>query len=116
MTATQDTSPDKTDENYPKSSVMRKQPIIHPSSDAPLCKNCHQLDLPFFDPNCSGCMEILKSPETTIPQIFAIIRQWMPQTQQNIGLLVNEVTMFVSLMFLECLFLFNYIIYSMRMQ
>lgn len=69
----------------------RSHPIIHPSSDAPLCKSCHQLDLPFFDPSCPGCLEILQSPETTIPQIFAIIRQWMPQTQQNIEILANEI-------------------------
>lgn len=92
MTATQDSSPTKTVDKYSKSSNMRRQPIIHPSSDAPLCKSCHQLDLPFFDPSCPGCMEILQSPDTTVPQIFAIIRQWMPQTQQNIEILVNEVS------------------------
>ncbi|XP_054707616.1 CAP-Gly domain-containing linker protein 4-like [Uloborus diversus] len=90
MTATQNPVPSVPEENV-KTLDMRRTPIIHPSSDAPLCKSCHQLDLPFFDPSCPGCMEILQSSETTIPQIFAIIRQWMPQTQQNIELIVNEV-------------------------
>ncbi|CAL1266511.1 unnamed protein product [Larinioides sclopetarius] len=90
MTATQDMAPSKAVENV-KPAEGRRQPIIHPSSDAPLCKNCHQLDLLFFDPNCPGCMEILQNPGTSIPQIFAIIRQWMPQTQQNIEMLVNEI-------------------------
>lgn len=70
---------------------QRTFPIIHPTSDAPLCANCEQLELPFFDPSCPGCMEILKDQSTSISQIFAIIRQWMPQTQQNIKLLVNEI-------------------------
>ncbi|XP_023229484.1 CAP-Gly domain-containing linker protein 4-like [Centruroides sculpturatus] len=69
----------------------RTYPIIHPTSDAPLCSSCEQLELPFFDPSCPGCMEILKNQNTSISQIFAIIRQWMPQTQQNIQVLVNEI-------------------------
>ncbi|XP_035209279.1 CAP-Gly domain-containing linker protein 3-like [Stegodyphus dumicola] len=93
MTAAQDLSASKPveSEKVVHPVEMRRTPIIHPSSDAPLCKSCHQLDLPFFDPSCPGCMEILQSSETTVPQIFAIIRQWMPQTQQNIEILVNEV-------------------------
>lgn len=94
MTATQDASPNKNGGKFSKSSCVRKQPIIHSSSDAPLCKSCHQLELPFFDPSCPGCLEILQNSETTIPQIFAIIRQWMPQTQQNIENLVNEVCLY----------------------
>ncbi|GFS49300.1 CAP-Gly domain-containing linker protein 3 [Trichonephila clavipes] len=90
MTATQDLAPNKAVENV-KPVETRRQPIIHPSSDAPQCKNCHLLDLPFFDPSCCGCMEILQNTETSIPQIFAIIRQWMPRTQQKIEMLVNEV-------------------------
>ncbi|XP_015914966.1 CAP-Gly domain-containing linker protein 4 [Parasteatoda tepidariorum] len=90
MTAALEESSNKPDENV-KPPEMRRQPIIHPSSDAPLCKSCHQLDLPFFDPSCPGCILILQDSETTIPQIFAIVRQWMPQTQQNIEVLVNEV-------------------------
>ncbi|KAG8194224.1 hypothetical protein JTE90_024556 [Oedothorax gibbosus] len=91
MTATQDTSPSQPNPDSRPTTETRLHPIIHPSSDAPLCKSCLQLDLPFFDPSCPGCLEVLKSPETTVPHIFAIVRQWMPQTQQNIETLVNEV-------------------------
>ena len=49
------------------------------------------LDLSFFDPSCPGCSEILKSRETSIGQILAIMRQWVPQTQHNIDKLIMEV-------------------------
>ncbi|KAG1670313.1 CAP-Gly domain-containing linker protein 3 [Nymphon striatum] len=66
-------------------------PVVHNSSDAPICESCKQLDLSFFDPSCPGCQEILRSPSTTIPQLFAILRQWVPQTQQNIDVIINEI-------------------------
>lgn len=69
----------------------RSTPLTHPAVDAPLCADCRQLDLAFFDPSCPGCQEILKNPNTTIAEIFAIMRQWVPQTQQNIGVFVNQV-------------------------
>lgn len=72
----------------------RAKPIIHPGVDPPLCENCHKLDLSFFDPNCPGCRAILSSQETSIGEVFAILRQWTPQTQQNLELLVNEVRNF----------------------
>ena len=55
--------------------------MSHPPVDAPLCLTCRQLDLAFFDPSCPGCGEILRSRETSIPHILAIMRQWVPQTQ-----------------------------------
>ncbi|UYV73088.1 CLIP1 [Cordylochernes scorpioides] len=66
-------------------------PVIHPSADAPLCPSCRQLDLPFFDPSCPGCLEILHGPQTSVGQVFAILRQWVPQTQRNVELLVTEI-------------------------
>jgi len=69
----------------------RPHPVSHPPIDAPLCLTCRQLDLSFFDPSCPGCSEILKSRETSIGQILAIMRQWVPQTQHNIDQLVLEV-------------------------
>ncbi|XP_031557879.1 CAP-Gly domain-containing linker protein 3-like isoform X2 [Actinia tenebrosa] len=69
----------------------RDKPMIHPASDAILCENCQKLELTFFDPNCPGCLDLLLEPKTTIPQLFAIMRQWVPQVQQNIGLLVKEI-------------------------
>jgi len=69
----------------------RSHPVSHPPVDAPLCVTCRHLDLSFFDPSCPGCSEILKSRETSIGQILAIMRQWVPQTQHNIDKLIMEV-------------------------
>jgi CAP-Gly domain-containing linker protein 3/4 len=59
--------------------------------DPPVCESCQRLELSFFDPGCPGCKEILENPNTTVPEIFAVLRQWTPQTQQSLELLVNEV-------------------------
>ncbi|GAB1605413.1 CAP-Gly domain-containing linker protein 3-like isoform X3 [Argonauta hians] len=66
-------------------------PMIHPCVDPPLCSSCQKSDLSFFDPNCPSCQEILLRPTTLVPEIFAILRQWTPQTQQNIETLVNQI-------------------------
>ncbi|XP_035829126.1 CAP-Gly domain-containing linker protein 3 [Aplysia californica] len=68
-----------------------KSTMIHPCVDPPLCDNCTRLELSFFDPACPACRQILLNPAMTIPEIFAIMRQWTPQTQQNLELLVDEV-------------------------
>ncbi|XP_059153165.1 CAP-Gly domain-containing linker protein 3-like isoform X2 [Physella acuta] len=65
--------------------------MIHPCVDPPLCENCTRLELSFFDPLCPGCRNILLNPSTSIPEIFAILRQWTPQTQQSLELLVDEI-------------------------
>lgn len=69
----------------------RDTPVVHQVDDAPLCDACQKQEFSFFDPGCPGCFDILLSPSTTISEIFAIIRQWTPQAQQNFDLLVNEV-------------------------
>lgn len=69
----------------------REKPMIHPCVDPPVCESCQRLELSFFDPGCPGCKEILENPNTTVPEIFAVLRQWTPQTQQSLELLVNEV-------------------------
>lgn len=46
----------------------------------------------FFDPNDPACLEILMDPRTTIPELFAIVRQWVPQVQHKIDIIGNEVT------------------------
>lgn len=66
-------------------------PKIHAATDAPLCKTCEELEFPFFNTHCMGCRELLSNMDTSISQIFAIMRQWVPQTQQCIELLVREV-------------------------
>ena len=70
----------------------RTRPMIHPCLDPPLCEDCQKLELSFFDPECPGCRKILNNPNTKVPEIYAILRQWTPQTQQNLELLVNEVS------------------------
>jgi hypothetical protein len=64
--------------------------VTHPPVAAPLCDDCRSLELAFFDPTCPGCRRVLNSPYTTPAHIFAILRQWVPQVQQNIELLVDQ--------------------------
>uniref|UniRef100_A0A8C7IJA8 CAP-Gly domain containing linker protein 3 n=1 Tax=Oncorhynchus kisutch TaxID=8019 RepID=A0A8C7IJA8_ONCKI len=66
----------------------RKRPMVHPSAQAPLPKD---YVFTFFDPNDPACLEILLDPRTTIPELFAIIRQWVPQVQHKIDLIGNEI-------------------------
>ncbi|XP_056127094.1 CAP-Gly domain-containing linker protein 3 isoform X2 [Rhinichthys klamathensis goyatoka] len=66
----------------------RKKPIVHPSAQAPLPKD---YAFTFFDPNDPACMEILTDSRTTIPELFAIIRQWVPQVQHKIDIIGNEI-------------------------
>ncbi|KAL3867597.1 hypothetical protein ACJMK2_040479 [Sinanodonta woodiana] len=70
---------------------QREKPMIHPCVDPPVCEECQKLEFPFFDPDCTGCHEILENPNTTVAEIYAILRQWTPQTQQYLETLVNEI-------------------------
>uniref|UniRef100_A0A672YEP1 Uncharacterized protein n=1 Tax=Sphaeramia orbicularis TaxID=375764 RepID=A0A672YEP1_9TELE len=45
----------------------------------------------FFDPNDPACLEILMDPRTSIPELFAIVRQWVPQVQHKIDIIGNEI-------------------------
>ncbi|KAI0207755.1 CAP-Gly domain-containing linker protein 4 [Lamellibrachia satsuma] len=73
------------------SAPQRDKAMVHTAVDPPLCEACKKLDLTFFDPNCPHCKDLLMNSTTTIPEIFAILRQWTPQTQQSLDLLVSEV-------------------------
>ncbi|KAL4236501.1 CAP-Gly domain-containing linker protein 4 [Mactra antiquata] len=77
--------------NPEKIPSVRSRPMIHPCVDPPVCEECQKLELSFFDPGCPGCHDILVNPNTKVPEIFAILRQWTPQTQLNLDLLVNEI-------------------------
>ncbi|XP_074872665.1 CAP-Gly domain-containing linker protein 3 isoform X2 [Carettochelys insculpta] len=66
----------------------RKKPIVHTSAPAPLPKD---YAFTFFDPNDPACQEILYDPKTTIPELFAIIRQWVPQVQHKIDVIGGEI-------------------------
>uniref|UniRef100_A0A0B7AJW1 CAP-Gly domain-containing protein n=1 Tax=Arion vulgaris TaxID=1028688 RepID=A0A0B7AJW1_9EUPU len=75
----------------PSQIITQTGTMIHPCVDPPLCDSCTRLELSFFDPICPDCREILVNPSTTVPEIFAIMRQWTPQTQQSLALLVDEI-------------------------
>ncbi|CAL8350169.1 unnamed protein product [Arctogadus glacialis] len=66
----------------------QRRPMVHPSAQAPLPKD---YAFTFFDPNDPACQQILTSPDTTIPELFAIIRQWVPQVQHKIHIIGNEI-------------------------
>uniref|UniRef100_A0A8C0GLN6 CAP-Gly domain containing linker protein 3 n=1 Tax=Chelonoidis abingdonii TaxID=106734 RepID=A0A8C0GLN6_CHEAB len=66
----------------------RKKPIVYPSAPAPLPKD---YAFTFFDPNDPACQEILYDPKTTVPELFAIIRQWVPQVQHKIDVIGSEI-------------------------
>ncbi|NXI69415.1 CLIP4 protein, partial [Anseranas semipalmata] len=55
---------------------------------APMPSDC---EFSFFDPNDAACQEILFNPKTSISELFAILRQWVPQVQQNIDIIGNEI-------------------------
>ena len=71
--------------------VKPARAMIHPCVDPPLCADCTRLELSFFDPGCLGCHKLMEDPATSVPDIFAIMRQWTPQTQQAMEMLVDEV-------------------------
>ncbi|XP_077579055.1 CAP-Gly domain-containing linker protein 3 [Stigmatopora nigra] len=66
----------------------RRRPMVHPSAQAPLPQN---YPFTFFDPNDPACQEILSDPRTSIPELFAIVRQWVPQVQHKIDVIGNEI-------------------------
>ena len=70
---------------------QRDVPVVHSAVDPVICESCAQGDPPMFDPNCEACLEILQSPSTTIPELYAVLRQWNPAPQRNIDLIISEV-------------------------
>eukprot|EP00731_Ephydatia_muelleri_P031593 Em0023g100a len=69
----------------------RDLPVSHPVAEAPLCGDCHTQELCFFDPLCGGCQDLLLDSKTTIAELFAVMRQWIPQTQRNLPSLTREI-------------------------
>jgi hypothetical protein len=71
----------------------RSRPIVHQPVDAIACGECQRLDADatFFDPQCSGCQELLYDESTSIPEMFAILRQWTPRTQHNAEMIIRQV-------------------------
>ena len=75
----------------------RTRPVVHPAVEPPVCDTCRQTssETVFFNPTCSGCLDLLCSPTTTVPEMFAILRQWTPQTQQNLEIIIRQVSEWV---------------------
>ncbi len=75
--------------------ISMKKGELHPSSNLSLSFFLLSLSPPpefsFFDPSEPQCREVLLDPSTTIPELFAVLRQWVPQVQKNIDLIGNEV-------------------------
>lgn len=63
-------------------------PVTFSISAAPMPSDC---EFSFFDPNDTSCQEILFDPKTSVSELFAILRQWVPQVQQNIDIIGNEI-------------------------
>ncbi|KAG0725285.1 CAP-Gly domain-containing linker protein 3 [Chionoecetes opilio] len=70
---------------------QRSAPVTHPPVDAPLCGHCARRNLSFFNPECGGCSVLLRRPSVTAAHVFAVMRQWVPQVQQNIHHFVRQV-------------------------
>ncbi|KAJ8340995.1 hypothetical protein SKAU_G00332860 [Synaphobranchus kaupii] len=64
------------------------RPIVHQVASAPMPSDC---EFSFFDPSEPQCREVLLDPATTVPELFAVLRQWVPQVQKNIILIGNEI-------------------------
>ncbi|KAM9341699.1 CAP-Gly domain-containing linker protein 4 [Symphorus nematophorus] len=65
-----------------------QRPVIHQVASAPMPSDC---EFSFFDPSEPQCREVLLDPSTTIPELFAVLRQWVPQVQKNINHIGNEI-------------------------
>jgi hypothetical protein len=69
----------------------RDYPLTHPPAEAPLCGQCQQTEAAYFDLSCLRCLQLLLQPQTTISQIFAVMRQWNPHTQRSIKFCIQQV-------------------------
>lgn len=68
--------------------LSHQRPIIHPVASAPIPTDC---EFSFFDPSDPRCKELLEDLSTTVPELFAVLRQWVPQVQKNIDVIGNEI-------------------------
>ncbi|XP_004686094.1 PREDICTED: CAP-Gly domain-containing linker protein 4 [Condylura cristata] len=86
--------PDTPLEGYP---LIGRYPFLFPGSETPVVFSISAAPMPsdcefsFFDPNDTSCQEILFDPKTSVSELFAILRQWVPQVQQNIDIIGNEI-------------------------
>ncbi|XP_072266072.1 CAP-Gly domain-containing linker protein 4 isoform X2 [Pyxicephalus adspersus] len=64
------------------------RPVTFSVAAAPMPSDC---EFSFFDPNDASCQDILFDPTTSVSELFAILRQWVPQVQQSIDVIGNEI-------------------------
>ncbi|NXN98416.1 CLIP4 protein, partial [Rhinopomastus cyanomelas] len=83
--------------SFEGNSLIERERFLFPNSEtsitfsvaaAPMPSDC---EFSFFDPNDAACQEILFDPKTSVSELFAILRQWVPQVQQNIDIIGNEI-------------------------
>ncbi|GCB66508.1 hypothetical protein scyTo_0007889 [Scyliorhinus torazame] len=74
--------------SYSTVSSDSERPVIHPVVSAPMPTDC---EFSFFDPHDPACKRILHDLKTTVSELFAILRQWVPQVQQQIDVIGNEI-------------------------
>ncbi|XP_038669874.1 CAP-Gly domain-containing linker protein 4-like isoform X4 [Scyliorhinus canicula] len=74
--------------SYSTVSSDSERPVIHPVVSAPMPTDC---EFSFFDPHDPACKRILRDLKTTVSELFAILRQWVPQVQQQIDVIGNEI-------------------------
>ena len=77
-------------DNFP--SEPRSYPIIHSAVEKPVCKeNLHDSNcMEFKGLDCEACFELISDPSTTVPQLFAYMRDWCPGSQRHMDILVDE--------------------------
>lgn len=63
-------------------------PVTFSVAAAPMPSDC---EFSFFDPNDASCQDILYDPSTSVSELFAILRQWVPQVQQSIDVIGHEI-------------------------
>ncbi|XP_046908668.2 CAP-Gly domain-containing linker protein 3 [Dermatophagoides farinae] len=86
-------SADKNGDSIPTSNSLTNiksssSASIHAVDDAPYCENCLQLE--FFNINCTKCFASVHHETTSISQLLAIARQWHPDIQTNMDLLIQR--------------------------
>ncbi|XP_078085752.1 CAP-Gly domain-containing linker protein 4 isoform X9 [Mustelus asterias] len=74
--------------SYSTVSSDSERPVVHPVVSAPMPTDC---EFSFFDPHDPACKRILRDLKTTVSELFAILRQWVPQVQQQIDVIGNEI-------------------------
>ena len=64
--------------------------IGHTSVPAPCCDGCQRTGSDTLDVRCAGCKRLLTAKTTTTPQLFAVLRQFDPATQECADLVITE--------------------------